>query len=195
MKIELREFNICGVGSHQYLAIYEQNKLIYEIHGLAFDRATKQLVPASFSWGDGQHLLKGVIYPPLEQYPDLSAPGFAGLYKVGQENMTLREEPEKNLEPFLEMVIKILTEINDREVVYNLFGGNINNIAEGNSNSVTKTFCEILDFPHAKLSGRLTWGSEKNLLPKEQFGDLYLPALDSLTEMQFAGNLEMQELD
>lgn len=187
-KIALREFTLSvldlPIASHQFLVLKdEQGKIISQAHGIAVNNNNEF---QSVSFG-GEDRLKAVIYPPRENHSTLSAKSFTGLVQPGQEEKTLREGSWEEMEKLWDgCILNGAETFNLLNARYNPFGGELSNIREGNSNSIARTFCDILGVPHCNISGRLLPGTAKNLLPQEKFKHVYVSNLSS-SEVSVAG--------
>ncbi len=209
-KIELREYSLVYT-SHQYWARYnEAGQLAGELHGMAIDSTTQEPLIV----GSMQDKLRVFIYPSGEG-PDFikteeESQGFSGLYNNKQRAVIMLEGEEEIIEARWNAALKAASVINERDINYAMAGKlidfsdisienvwtkivntNDSDLNIGNNNSIARTLGDIMGFPSINIRGRALPGQEKNLLPQEQYPNLYeeWPALEGVYEIGISGEV------
>ncbi|KAJ6644888.1 ATP-dependent zinc metalloprotease FtsH [Pseudolycoriella hygida] len=112
----------------------------------------------------------------LEKVDELTMSGFNSLCLAEQKEEVKKTGNFETIRKDWDIMRTGGIKINQEKLDYNVLGGAVNNLREGNSNSVTNTLGKVAGIgTEIQLDGSL-WvpGIEKNLLPVEKYPDFYI---------------------
>lgn len=170
-QIELREYPLIGFAAHAYWAFYAHGELVGELHGLATDRSTG----AAKAIGTRRDQLRAWRFPSPAK--GLERPGarggLSGFYDIRQASQVVFESVDDESCRRWNAANLAAQALNDANVQYRLFGGARGDITTGNSNSVCRTFAEVMGVDTPALRAWVRPGAHKNLLPPQTYAGLY----------------------
>ncbi|CAM2144338.1 conserved protein of unknown function [Pararobbsia alpina] len=170
-QIEAREYRILWLGAHAYWALYEDGRLIGELHGLATDRKSG----AARAIGSRRDQLKAWVFSSdgaASQHTSTRR-GLSGFYHPGQPSRIVCESNGVDALRRWERVLVAAEALNDAHIEYRVSGGAGDDITTGNSNSAWRTFADVMGVQPVKLGAWLRPGDDKNVLPRETYAGLY----------------------
>ncbi len=171
VRIELREYPIMWVACHTFWALYEDDWLIGELHGLATDRETGK----SQAVGTRRDVLRAWPYPSVGQPPKIHPVdgGFSGLYRLDQASRVVFEGTREQAMELWARALAAAQSLDDANIAYHVLGGLPGDLTTGNSNSAFRTFGDVMGLDRPDLEAMMRPGERKNLLPREDYASLY----------------------
>ncbi len=165
------------VACHTFWALYEDDWLIGELHGLATDRETGQ----SQAVGTARDVLRAWPYPAPGQAQKMMPAdgGFSGLYRLDQASKVVFEGSKDEALAIWGRAMAAAKSLDGLGIVYHILGGVQSDLKTGNSNSAFRTFGDVMGLRMPDLEAMMRPGDRKNLLPKACYANLY----DRTTEM------------
>lgn len=162
--IEYREYNILALAGHNYWVLRnDAGERVGEIHGLAYNRETREIEPI----GNSSHQLKVFTYGETE---------VSKLYMEGQSAKSVFSGTQDEVLAKWNAGVVAGDKINELNITYNLLGGSSGDLKTGNSNSVSNTLGAVMNVETPNLSWwTLNPGDGKNLLPKSTYPEFYVP--------------------
>jgi hypothetical protein len=158
--IEARSFKIPDnenaptVAAHNFWVLKnEKNEIISQLHGLATDRSTNQIMPIGY-W-ESKHSLRAY---------QIQNPKY--MIRENQPTKTVFTGDKEDVLARWNKAVSVISEINKQDLNYPSLGVKFFSKTI-NSNSVYQTFGQIMDIPVPEFEKGLQPGLENNALPQD----------------------------
>jgi len=173
-RIELREYPLVWFTAHAFWVLYDGDDLIGELHGFATDHKTGRWKTI----GTARDALRAWSYPLPGQPSRIPSTGsanggFSGIWRPGQASRSVFEADRADALARWDRGLLAAQALNDANIGYSLLGGAPDDITTGNSNTVFRTFGDVMDLQMPKVKALVRPGERKNVLPRQTYAGLY----------------------